>query len=69
MDAIKIDWHLNKNELFVNDFKEKFYDKKPNGAIIILNFFEKSMSTNKTQKARIRNMQTKQMVNVKDLTL
>jgi len=69
MDAIKIDWHLNKNELFVNDFKEKFYDKKPDGAIIILNFFEKSMSTNKTQKARIRNMQTKQMVNVKDLTL
>ena len=28
MDAIKIDWHLNKNELFVNDFKDKIYERK-----------------------------------------
>ena len=69
MDAIKIDWHLNKNELFVNDFKDKIYERKQNGAILILNLFEKSYQSNKTQKVRIRNMQTKQLVNVKDLYL
>lgn len=48
MDAIKVDWHFNKNELFVNDFKDKLYERKPNGAIIILNLFEKSLQSNKT---------------------
>lgn len=48
MDAIKIDWHSNKNELFVNDFKDKLFERKQNGAIFILNLFEKSMQSNKT---------------------
>ena len=55
MDAIKIDWHFNKNELYVNDFKDKLYERKLKGAVIILNLFEKVVPTNKSQKARIRN--------------
>jgi hypothetical protein len=43
MDAIKVDWHFNKNELYVNDFKDKLDDRKQNGAIFILNLFEKSV--------------------------
>lgn len=43
MDAIKVDWHFNKNELYVNDFRDKLYDRKANGAICILNLFEKSI--------------------------
>jgi hypothetical protein len=48
MDAIKVDWHFNKNELFVNDFKDKLYDRKANGAIFILNLFEKSIQSSKS---------------------
>lgn len=69
MDAIKVDWHFNKNELFVNDFRDKLYERNPNGAIIILNLFEKCAQSNKSQKARIRNMETKRLKDVKDLTL
>lgn len=43
MDAIKVDWHFNKNELYVNDFRDKLQDRKSNGAIFILNLFEKSV--------------------------
>ena len=41
MDAIKVDWHFNKNELYVSDFREKLNDRMSNGAIFILNLFEK----------------------------
>lgn len=48
MDAIKVDWHFNKNELYVNDFRDKLLDRKVNGAIFILNLFEKSVHQNKS---------------------
>lgn len=44
MDAIKVNWHNNKNELFVNDFNEKFLERKKDGAIFILNLLERNKS-------------------------
>lgn len=69
MDAIKVEWHLNKNELYVTDFRDKLPERKPNGPILILNLFEKVVNQKQTQKARFRNIQTKQIVEMKDLML
>lgn len=69
MDAIKVDWHFNKNELYVSDFKEKLQDRMPNGAIFIFNLLEKSVQSKQSQKARFRNIQTKNIVDIKDLML